>query len=117
MRHLRKGKRLNRLSSSRRALLRDLAEALLERERIRTTDAKAKALRPFVEKIITRARRGNLHDRRLVARDIRDARVLRRLFKEIGPRYAARPGGYTRIVKVGGFRPGDAARLSQIELV
>jgi large subunit ribosomal protein L17 len=117
VRHLRKGKRLGRLRSARRALLRDLAEALLKRERIRTTDAKAKALRPYVERIITRARRGGLHDRRLVARDIRDGRVLKRLFAEIGPRYAARPGGYTRIVKVGGFRPGDAARISQIELV
>lgn len=117
MRHLRVGKRLGRLQSHRTALLRSLAVALFRRERIRTTDAKAKALRPFVERIITRAKEDTLAARRLVARHIQDARILRRLFNEIAPRYAKRPGGYTRIVKVGGFRRGDAARESQIELV
>jgi large subunit ribosomal protein L17 len=81
-----------------------------------TTEAKAKELRPFAEKLITLARRGDLHARRLVQRKIKDRETLSRLFSEIGPRFAARPGGYTRILKLG-HREGDGADVARIELL
>ena len=81
-----------------------------------TTEAKAKELRPFAEKLITLARRGDLHARRLVQRKIKDRETLSRLFSEIGPRFAARPGGYTRILKLG-HREGDGADIARIELL
>jgi large subunit ribosomal protein L17 len=81
-----------------------------------TTEAKAKELRPFAEKLITLARRGDLHARRLVERRIKDRDTLGKLFSEIGPRFAARPGGYTRILKMG-HRPGDGADIARIELL
>jgi large subunit ribosomal protein L17 len=81
-----------------------------------TTEAKAKELRPFAEKLITLARRGDLHARRLVERRIKDRETLGKLFSEIGPRFAARPGGYTRILKLG-HRPGDGADVARIELL
>jgi large subunit ribosomal protein L17 len=81
-----------------------------------TTEAKAKELRPFAEKLITLARRGDLHARRLVERRIKDRDTLGKLFSEIGPRFAARPGGYTRILKLG-HRPGDGADVARIELL
>jgi large subunit ribosomal protein L17 len=81
-----------------------------------TTEAKAKELRPFAEKLITLARRGDLHARRLVERRIKDRETLGKLFSEIGPRFAARPGGYTRILKMG-HRPGDGADIARIELL
>jgi large subunit ribosomal protein L17 len=84
--------------------------------RVITTEAKAKELRPFAEKLITMARRGDLHSRRLVGRRIKDREVLGRLFSEIGPRFAARPGGYTRILKMG-HRVGDGADVARIELL
>jgi large subunit ribosomal protein L17 len=84
--------------------------------RLITTEAKAKELRPFAEKLITLARRGDLHARRLVQRRIKDRETLTRLFGEIGPRFAARPGGYTRILKLG-HRPGDGADVARIELL
>ena len=97
-------------------MLRNLATSLYRHERIETTTAKAKELRPYAERLITLARRGDLHARRLVARKIQDREVLGKLFDEISPRYAERPGGYTRILKLGN-RKGDAAEISLIELV
>jgi len=116
MRHRKKGRNLSRTASHRRAVLRNLATSLFKHGRIETTQAKAKALRPYAERLITLAKRGDLHARRLVARRIQDRDVLGHLFDEIGPRYADRPGGYTRILKVGARR-GDAAEMAMIELV
>jgi large subunit ribosomal protein L17 len=116
MRHRAKGRQLSRTSTHRRALLNNMATSLFEHGRVVTTEAKAKELRPFAEKLITLARRGDLHARRLVERKIKDREVLSRLFSEIGPRFAARPGGYTRILKLG-HRPGDGADVARIELL
>ncbi|MDE2761730.1 MAG: 50S ribosomal protein L17 [Gemmatimonadota bacterium] len=116
MRHRKKGRSLSRSPSHRRALLRNMATSLLRHERITTTTARAKELRPYVERLITLAKRGDLHARRLVARRIADREVLGKLFDDIGPRYAERPGGYTRILKLGNRR-GDAADMALIELV
>ncbi|HTG50620.1 MAG TPA: 50S ribosomal protein L17, partial [Gemmatimonadales bacterium] len=101
MRHRAKGRQLSRTSSHKRALLNNMAASLFEHGRVVTTEAKAKELRPFAEKLITLARRGDLHARRLVERRIKDRDTLGKLFSEIGPRFAARPGGYTRILKMG----------------
>jgi large subunit ribosomal protein L17 len=116
MRHRAKGRQLSRTSSHRRALLNNMATSLFEHGRIITTEAKAKELRPFAEKLITLARRGDLHARRLVERKIKSRETLSRLFSEIGPRFAARPGGYTRILKLG-HRDGDGADIARIELL
>lgn len=116
MRHRKKGRSLSRTASHRRAVLRNLATALFRHERIQTTTAKAKELRPFAERLITLAKRGDLHARRLAARRIQDREVLGKLFDEIGPRFASRPGGYTRILKLGARR-GDGAEMALIELV
>ncbi len=116
MRHGKAGRKLGRNSSSRLALSRAQATALLREGRIQTTVAKAKELRPFVEKLITTAKDDSLHARRTVLRDIQDREVVRKLFGEIAPKYAERPGGYTRILRVG-VRRGDAAPIALIELV
>lgn len=116
MRHRKKGRNLSRSPSHRRALLRNMATSLFRHERIRTTTARARELRPYAERLVTLARRGDLHARRLAARRIADREVLGKLFDEIGPRYADRPGGYTRILKLGP-RKGDAADMALIELV
>jgi len=125
MRHRVGHRKLGRVTEHRLAMLRSQARALLQHERIDTTLPKAKELRPFVERIITTAKRGlaedapagrALHARRLVRRDIADLAVVSKLFDTIAPRFAERPGGYTRILKLG-FRRGDAAPLAQIELV
>jgi large subunit ribosomal protein L17 len=116
MRHRAKGRQLSRTSSHKRALLNNMATSLFEHGRVVTTEAKAKELRPFAEKLITLARRGDLHARRLVQRRIKDRDTLGKLFSEIGPRFAARPGGYTRILKMG-HRPGDGADIARIELL
>jgi large subunit ribosomal protein L17 len=116
MRHRAKGRQLSRTSTHRRALLNNMAASLFEHGRVVTTEAKAKELRPFAEKLITLARRGDLHARRLVERRIKDRETLGKLFSEIGPRFAARPGGYTRILKMG-HRPGDGADIARIELL
>ena len=116
MRHRAKGRQLSRTSSHRRALLNNMASSLFEHGRVITTEAKAKELRPFAEKLITLARRGDLHARRLVERKIKNRETLSRLFSEIGPRFAARPGGYTRILKLG-HREGDGADVARIELL
>jgi large subunit ribosomal protein L17 len=116
MRHRAKGRQLSRTSSHRRAMLNNMASSLFEHGRVVTTEAKAKELRPFAERLITLARRGDLHARRLVERRIKDRDTLGKLFSEIGPRFAARPGGYTRILKLG-HRPGDGADIARIELL
>jgi large subunit ribosomal protein L17 len=97
-------------------MLRNMATSLFQHDRIVTTEAKAKELRPYAERLITMARRGDLHARRQVERRIKDRAVSGRLFTEIGPRFAARPGGYTRIVKLG-HRDGDGAEIARIELL
>jgi large subunit ribosomal protein L17 len=116
MRHRKKGRQLSRTASHRRATLRNLATSLFRHERIETTTAKAKELRPYAERLITLAKRGDLHARRLAAGRLLDTEVLGKLFADIGPRFAERPGGYTRILKLG-TRKGDAAEMSLIELV
>ena len=116
MRHRAKGRQLSRTASHRKALLNNMATSLFAHDGIVTTQAKAKELRPFAEKLITLARRGDLHARRLVERRIKDRDTLGKLFSEIGPRFAARPGGYTRILKMG-HRPGDGADIARIELL
>src|SRR6266853_6540795 len=114
MRHRAKGRQLSRTSSHKKATLNNMATSLFQHEGINTTVAKAKELRPVAEKLITLARRGDLHARRLVERRIRDKEISGRLFKEIGPRFAARPGGYTRIIRLG-HRQGDGAETARIE--
>lgn len=116
MRHRAKSRQLSRTASHRRALLANLATSLFRHERIVTTQAKAKELRPYAERLITLARRGDLHARRLVERRIKDKDVTHRLFTELGKRFAARPGGYTRIIKLG-HRAGDGADVARIELL
>jgi large subunit ribosomal protein L17 len=112
---VRQGK-LGRTASARRALFRSSVTNLFIHDRIITTESKAKEMRPIAEKLITWARKGDLHHRRLAARYVLEPEALQRLFDEIGPEYAERPGGYTRIVKLGPRR-GDAAPLALIELV
>src|SRR6266513_388290 len=116
MRHLKSGRKLNRISSHRWALMRNLVTALLRDEKIRTTDAKAKELRRWADRIITLGKQGTLHARRRAATVIRRRSVLKKLFDEIAPRFGERAGGYTRVVKLG-VRRGDAAALSLVELV
>ena len=116
MRHRAKHRQLSRTASHRKALLANLAASLFRHDRIETTEAKAKELRPYAERLITLARRGDLHARRLVERRIKDREVTHRLFAELGKRFAARPVGYTRIVKLG-HRSGDGADVARIELL
>lgn len=116
MRHRKKGRQLSRTASHKRATMRNMAASLFRHGRIETTTAKAKELRPYAERLITLAKRGDLHARRLASQRIQDRQVLGTLFDEIGPRFAERPGGYTRILKLGN-RKGDAAEMSLIELV
>ncbi len=116
MRHRKKGRGLSRSPSHRKALLRNMATSLFRHERITTTTAKAKELRPYAERLITLAKRGDLHARRRAARRIGDREVLGKLFDDLGPRYGNRPGGYTRILKLGN-RKGDGADMALIELV
>jgi len=97
-------------------MLRNLAESLFEHERIKTTEAKAKALRPYAERLITKAKKGSIHHRRQVASDIENRTIVHKLFDDIGPRFADRNGGYTRVLKLG-QRNGDGARMALIELV
>ena len=104
MRHRKKGRQLSRTRSHRRATLRNLATSLFMHGRIETTTAKAKELRPYAERLITLARRGDVHARRLAATKIQDRHVLGKLFDEIAPQYAERPGGYTRVLKLGNRR-------------
>ena len=116
MRHLKSGRQLSRNSAHRWALMRNLITALLREEKIRTTDPKAKELRRWAERVITLGKQGSLHARRQVLAIVQDKAVVRKLFDTIGPRFKDRPGGYTRIIKIG-IRRGDAAQMSVIELV
>ena len=116
MRHHRNGKKLGRDSSHRKAHYSSLAGALIEHGRIKTTEAKAKAVKPLVEQMITLGRRGDLHARRQALSVLRSQDVVHQLFADVAPRFSDRPGGYTRIVKVGP-RYGDAAQMVYLELV
>src|SRR5919108_991565 len=116
MRHARTGKKLGRDSAHRRALYANLACSLIEHGRIRTTEAKAKAVKPFAEQMITLGRRGDLHARRQALAKLRSQEVVHKLFSEVAPRFSDRPGGYSRIVRLGP-RLGDAAELAYLELV
>src|ERR1700750_215295 len=115
MRHRKAGRQLRRTSEQRLALLRNLATSLIENGAIETTEAKAKELRPFVEKLITKAKTGTLHSRRLAVRHIHKRAAADKLFQEIGPKYATRNGGYTRILKTG-QRTGDGVEQATTEL-
>jgi large subunit ribosomal protein L17 len=116
MRHQRSGKKLGRDSAHRKALYSNLAGALIEHGRIETTAAKAKAVKPFAEKMITLGKRGDLHARRQALAALRSNDTVHRLFADIAPRFTDRPGGYTRIVRLGP-RQGDAAEMVYLELV
>ena len=116
MKHRVQGRKLGRTSSHRLAVLRNLSTSLFRHERITTTLMKAKELRPFAERLITISKRETLHARRLVLRDIHDKDVVAKMFDALSSRYAQRPGGYTRIIKLGPRR-GDNAEIARIELV
>ncbi|MBM3900015.1 MAG: 50S ribosomal protein L17 [Gemmatimonadetes bacterium] len=116
MRHRKAGRSLRRTSEQRLALLRNLATSLIEQGAIETTEAKAKELRPFVEKLITKAKSGTLHDRRLAGRHVQKRAAADKLFQDVGPKQAGRAGGYTRILKTG-FRKGDGAEMARIEII
>jgi len=116
MRHRKSGRKLNRTSTHRSALLSSLAAALIKHEQIVTTLPKAKELRRVADRLVTLAKRGDLHARRLAFARIRDEAMVSKLFDTLGPRYATRPGGYTRVLKAG-FRYGDSAPMAVIELV
>jgi len=116
MRHHRAGKKLGRDSAHRRALYANLAGSLIEHGRIKTTQAKAKAVKPFAEQMITLGKRGDLAARRQAIAELRSQDVVHQLFADVAPRFADRPGGYTRIVKLGP-RNGDAAEMVYLELV
>lgn len=117
MRHLNKGRKLGRTKSHRLATLKALAAGLIEHEAITTTIPKAKEARRYVEVLITRARKGTLTDRRLVASRLGDEVLAKKLCEDVAPRFAGRPGGYTRIVKLAKYRVGDASQLCRLELV
>lgn len=116
MRHNRAGRKLGRVSEHRRALFRNQLLSLLQHERIITTLPKAKELRPIAERMVTLGRKNSVHARRLVNRWVADRDLIKKLFSEIAPRFASRPGGYTRIVKLGP-RKGDGAELAILEFV
>jgi large subunit ribosomal protein L17 len=116
MRHLKKGRQLHRTSSHRKALLQNLTISVLTHECIRTTEAKAKEARGLIERVITWGKRGDLHARRLAARQVKSRTLVKKVFDELAPRYRERPGGYTRIIKAG-YRPGDSAPIVVLELV
>jgi large subunit ribosomal protein L17 len=116
MRHRKSGRKLGRSPSHRKALFRNMVTSLLQHERIQTTDAKAKELRGITDKMITLGKRGDLHARRQALSVIRDKGVTAKVFTELAERYRERPGGYTRVIKIG-HRAGDAAPVSIIELV
>ena len=116
MRHGNSGRKLNRTASHRRAMFRNMADALIKHEQIITTLPKAKELRGVVDRLITLGKRGDLHARRVAAARMNDEAMVKKLFDVLGPRYAERNGGYTRVLKAG-FRHGDSAPMAVIELV
>lgn len=117
MRHLKKGKKFHRLKGRRASFLRNLTNDLVRAERIETTEVRAKAIRPMVERLITYAKRQTLAGRRLIAQRAHNATAARKVFEELGPRYAGRNGGYVRIVKLAKSRKRDGSRLARIEFV
>ncbi len=116
MRHQRSGKKLGRDSAHRKALYANLTASLIEHGRIRTTETKAKAVRPIAEKMVTLAREGTIHARRQALAYLRTQEVVHKLFSEVAPRFVGRPGGYTRVVKLGP-RQGDSAPMAYLEFV
>jgi len=116
LRHARTGKKLGRDSAHRKALYANLTCSLIEHGRIQTTEAKAKAVKPIAERMITLGRRGDLHARRQALANLRSQEIVHKLFTDVGPRMADRPGGYSRIIKIG-HRLGDAAEMVYLELV
>lgn len=116
MRHMKSGRKLNRTQSHRKAMFANMATSLIKHEQIVTTLPKAKELRRVTDKLITMGKKGDLHARRRAASQLRDERMTKKLFDELGPRYKDRPGGYTRVLKAG-FRQGDCAPMAVIELV
>lgn len=116
MRHRKSGRKLNRNSSHRKAMFKNMSASLIEHEVIRTTVAKAKELRSVAEPLITLAKEDSVHNRRLAFSRLRDKAAVGKLFTDLGPRYQTRPGGYIRILKCG-FRPGDNAPMAIVELV
>tara|TARA_A100001015_G_scaffold146859_1_gene162805 strand:+ start:224 stop:664 length:441 start_codon:yes stop_codon:yes gene_type:complete len=116
MKHKIKGKKLNRTSSHRKALFKNMAQAIIKHEQIITTLPKAKTMKPIVEKLITLAKKGSLHARRQAYSKLRDDKMVTKLFETLATRYADRAGGYTRVLKAG-YRYGDAAAMAVIELV
>ena len=116
MRHNKIGRKLGRKTAHRKALMSNLASALITHKRIKTTDAKAKELRMYVEPLVTFAKKGDLHSRRQVLKKIRHKSIVKELFDNIGPTFSNRNGGYTRIIKLG-FRDNDCAPISMIEFV
>lgn len=116
MRHRKTGRKLNRNSSHRKAMFRNMSASLFDHEIIQTTVAKAKELRGIAEPLITLAKQDSVHNRRIAFSRLRDKAAVGKLFSEIGPRYQDRPGGYIRILKCG-FRPGDNAPIAYVELV
>ena len=116
MKHRIKGKKLNRTSSHRKALFKNMAQAIIKHEQIITTLPKAKTMKPIVDKLITLGKKGTLHARRQAFSKLRDESMVAKLFETLAPRYADRNGGYTRVLKAG-YRYGDAAAMAVIELV
>ena len=116
MRHRKSGRKLGRKTAHRKALMSNLASALITHKRIKTTDAKAKELRMYIEPLVTFAKKGDLHSRRQVLKKIKHKSIVRELFDNIGPTFSNRNGGYTRIIKLG-FRDNDCAPISMIEFV
>ena len=116
MRHKKSGRKLGRKAAHRKALMSNLASALINHKKIKTTDAKAKELRMYIEPLITLAKRGDLHARRQVLKKIKNKTIVRELFENVGPLFSNRKGGYTRITKLG-FRDNDCAPISLIEFV
>ena len=116
MKHRLKGKKLNRTSSHRKALLKNLSQALIKHEQIMTTLVKAKTLKPFIDKLITIAKKGDLHSRRQAIAKLGDLKLVTKLFDVLAKRYESRNGGYSRVIKAG-FRYGDSSPMAVIELV
>ena len=116
MRHAKLGRKLGRKTASRKALMMNLASSLIEHKKIKTTDAKAKELRRYIEPLVTFAKKGDIHSRRQVLKRIPHKKIVRELFDNIAPKFSDREGGYTRITKLG-FRDNDCAPISLIELV
>ena len=116
MRHNKKGTHLGKTTSHKKALVENMAASLIEHKSIKTTHAKAREVKRYVERLITYAKKGSLHHRRLAFKFLQNKAAVTELFDEIGPKYTERPGGYTRIIKLG-FRKGDAAAISMLEFV